>query len=588
MSYTKEEILAEIQRRKRMAAFERQKARGDFDTKYDPTEGMSKSDKFWAGVGSSATDLGRKAVNLVLPDSLTPEFASDDRIREQAATDEALLKTGAGKTGRLVGDIGLTLMPVGGAARGAAAGGKALVKALGATGKAEKALRYAGTAPGRAVLEGGLQGAWASNPDDGLGAAAGGALLGRGSVALGNLGRKLGATGFAKPSKDALRLENWAAGEGQDLFIPLAGRADKGGLKEVYKTFVPALPGAKSKLAAELERAQGQVRQAAGNATTPFSASGGKITGFADDTQRATGKLIDTMNEGYDQTLNKYVFKINKKDFSDELEAAFEAAGVNPAARAEAKRRVMSIVADNMEANGTITGSSMKQIKHQMQKTLSELAEDKPQVYKALDLAGKKIDSVVEDALSADPARKAAGRLTKAEQEAEIDLGLIQDLDRKWPQAKVLEQASKAAAKKQGGKWLPSQAISGNKTQLARGTAPLQKEMTAAHTTLGGPVYAPTPGGRVLATGMLMGGAGAGAGYAIDGPQGAAVGLGGAVGLGKLMSSPGFQRYLMGNTHWQKLVADALRKGRQADLFGKAPVGRLGRMGAYELMDGAD
>jgi hypothetical protein len=397
--------------------------------------------------------------------------------------------------------------------------------------------------------------------------------------------RKATATGLAKPSKEALRMERWAQGEGQDIFTPLAGRAQDGALKEVYRTFVPALPGAKARLERELLKAQGQVRQAAGNASTPFTRSPGKIEGFADKPEKAYGELAQAFDEGYGQTLNKYVFKVNPKDFHDELMLSLEKNGVNEQTTKEATGRVMRVIRENTDKNGTISGSSMKQIKHQLAKDLESLAENKPQVHDAVKIAKQKIDDVVNDALT--PVKTTASgkpkKLTAAEQQADMDRELINDLDRKWGNRSVLEKATAAASKNKGGKWTPQQAISGPKGSLARGSAPLQREMTDAHAALGGNVYSPSPGGRIAATGLMLG-AGAGAGYASGGPGGALAGMGGAYGLSRGMTSPAFQRALMGNTSWQKATADILRKHRQAG----DPLSRTGRTAAWELMNGEE
>jgi len=63
---------------------------------YDPTEGMSGPQKFWAGVGKSVADVGLGARQLV-------GLANQDEVDERKRLDAALMRTGAGKAGNIVG-----------------------------------------------------------------------------------------------------------------------------------------------------------------------------------------------------------------------------------------------------------------------------------------------------------------------------------------------------------------------------------------------------------------------------------------------------------------------------------------------------
>lgn len=85
--------------------YEREQAQGQKPKMptYDPTEGMSGSQKFFAGVGKAMTDAGRgvgQAFGLV----------SRDDIAEARRLDQALMNTGAGTAGNIVGNIA-TLAP---------------------------------------------------------------------------------------------------------------------------------------------------------------------------------------------------------------------------------------------------------------------------------------------------------------------------------------------------------------------------------------------------------------------------------------------------------------------------------------------
>lgn len=101
---------------------------------YDPTEGMSTADKFWAGTGKGVVDTGRGIYQLGAAIGHAAGMVSDDKMKEiQGDVDEAheldkpLMKTGAGKVGDIVGTaIPALAVPatgiVGGLAAGAALG----------------------------------------------------------------------------------------------------------------------------------------------------------------------------------------------------------------------------------------------------------------------------------------------------------------------------------------------------------------------------------------------------------------------------------------------------------------------------------
>jgi cytochrome c5 len=115
------------------------------------TEGMSGGQKFLAGVGQGMTNIGRQAANIV-------GLKSDESLQDAAGLDRALLDTGAGKAGSIVGEIAATA-PLGGLAAGGA-------RAVGAG-----AIRAG-------LAEGALQGGLTAGPGSRLGGAAQGAAFG--------------------------------------------------------------------------------------------------------------------------------------------------------------------------------------------------------------------------------------------------------------------------------------------------------------------------------------------------------------------------------------------------------------------------
>lgn len=79
-------------------------------TKYDPTEGMSGTDKFLAGMGKAFTDLGRgggQLIRSVMGNSLSDKLGlpTERDVSESRRLDAPLMNTGAGITGNITGNI---------------------------------------------------------------------------------------------------------------------------------------------------------------------------------------------------------------------------------------------------------------------------------------------------------------------------------------------------------------------------------------------------------------------------------------------------------------------------------------------------
>jgi hypothetical protein len=73
---------------------------------YDPTEGMSGTEKFLAGVGKAMTDVGR-GVRQYLPDSMGG--MSNAEIAMARKLDAPLMKTGAGTAGNVAGNLAMAV-----------------------------------------------------------------------------------------------------------------------------------------------------------------------------------------------------------------------------------------------------------------------------------------------------------------------------------------------------------------------------------------------------------------------------------------------------------------------------------------------
>jgi len=177
-----------------------------YDNKSDPTEGMSTFDKVAAGVGKSMHDLGQGLGQYV-------GLSSRDDVKESRRLDAPLMRTTAGKTGDIAGNVAMTipLAFVPGANTVAGAG------AIGAlTGLAQ---------PSESTKE--------TFTNAGLGgvAGAGGTLLGRGLAAA-----YQGATGLLRPM----------TGKGQQQIaseILQASATDAGKAAHAAKSARPLVPG---------------------------------------------------------------------------------------------------------------------------------------------------------------------------------------------------------------------------------------------------------------------------------------------------------------------------------------------------------
>lgn len=112
---TQEQVLAYAQQNYQQAA--QPKAAPAPVEQYDPTEGMGFGEKMLAGIGKSVYDTGRGVGQL---------FGMVDQEDVDAARqrDAALMRTGGGVIGNVVGQVGQMAVPLGGGARIASALGK--------------------------------------------------------------------------------------------------------------------------------------------------------------------------------------------------------------------------------------------------------------------------------------------------------------------------------------------------------------------------------------------------------------------------------------------------------------------------------
>jgi hypothetical protein len=224
------------------------------DFGYDEVTAEDVDGSFLEGMGAGMMNVARRGTNLLLPDALTPEFASDEAIAEQEELDK-YLEWGHGGGGKLTGEL-IATAPVGG---GVGAAGKGLGRTLlaarraGSVGKAPaRALANTlNSRVGRGALEGATFGTIMADPDErGAGAAFGGAVgAGAGALgrAVGAMGRKFRLTDISDEAKAVQQLTGH--------HIPLSQAAKPGTIRMIYNAFLANVPGVGGKYRAKYEAA---------------------------------------------------------------------------------------------------------------------------------------------------------------------------------------------------------------------------------------------------------------------------------------------------------------------------------------------
>lgn len=94
---------AELEQLRKLKRLRELEAKAAPEKTYDPTEGMSGTEKFFAGMGKGMVDIGRGVGQLT-------GMVSQEDIDEAKRLDAPLAKTGAGKTGEIAGKV-LTALP---------------------------------------------------------------------------------------------------------------------------------------------------------------------------------------------------------------------------------------------------------------------------------------------------------------------------------------------------------------------------------------------------------------------------------------------------------------------------------------------
>lgn len=508
--------------------------------KVDPMEGMSGLEKFGAGIGSGMVDIARKGTAFVLPESITPDWASKEAIEEQKRIDAPLLKSGAGLAGNIVGGTVATL-PLG----GAIGGGAKLASKTGRLARTMKALQNPASLT-RATAEGALAGAITADPGEGLGGAGLGAATSGAMSGGGKILKKALGTGFLKTSKPAQELID----EGVD--IPLSAALEKKGAsglgRMLYRDILPNIPGG-GQLKNQTEKAFAQGRQHMVEKMLPDSGWADDVVRAAHsaDDPRATMKIIEDFweNTAY-ADIKQFPILVD----TDDIKAAGD---ISPLAFKALKRVLKDRVGNKTE----IMGDDLLNIKQDLQDLIYETKRRKQG---PLIAAKNHVDKLFEDQLSGPPSSDAQQMLTRYK---ELNAPYARYMDVRRAAAKAdqgeytFKQLARASAQRAGQK------------KAAVGEGALQTVAEAYEDALGEPLTKDNMWRFTASMGLL-------GSMAYD-PVIAPMVMGGVAGA----TTPQFQKGLVGNLQWQKAIEEMLRKGEPVT----RPLGRAARLGTIQAIE---
>lgn len=233
--------------------------------KYDPTEGNSFLTNTLIGFDRGVTHTGQQIGNIL-------GFVSDEEIADQKSLDESLMSTWGGNIGSIVGELAVTGAPIGGAAgagvRGAQAGLRATRAARGAPSVLNRgATAVAGSPITRGAVEGAAYGSLYGGPDNrGTGAMVGstiGGTFGGAGQLLGKMWGNFRIAGLTDEAKELM--------ETTGQFIPLS-QSSKGIPRMLYNAILANLPGVSGKIRKQYGEAVNDLRRWVGEQAHPGSA----------------------------------------------------------------------------------------------------------------------------------------------------------------------------------------------------------------------------------------------------------------------------------------------------------------------------
>lgn len=505
----------------------------DFDQLFSRVDNSSKPREtlgsFREGIGGGMLRGWKGLTNLVLPDSLTPDWASDANIQEMDRINQDLPVSG-----QMVGGLAATA-PVSGGVGALQKGATLLSTASRAPAVLTRAL---GSAPTRAVLEGASQGAIFADPEHQGEGALLGAGLGLGLNRLG-AGAKRVLNGTIKKSEEALALEQLASQHGDEIFLPVSQAASDEGIisrlgKAFYREALPIVPGVKGQLERQGNKAAEKLREISVKEALPTGGrlpaqAGKKVTDAIENIQRQ-------FDDAYDQTIKSYAFNV-PKDFKQQVVQAIKSNTdpktiVNKKTLAKVAGEVDDLMKQFSDGKPDIDGSNLLNVKRQISELLSGAKGHEKSAYQAAD---ELIDSIVVRELKQG---NIPGNLA--------DLKRYLELTPAYRAFKPLKSAANGAAEKEGRFFFRSLARASKRSPEQRDIGRIGAATVDLPAARGGIV------GKILA-GAGMGGAGFGA-FMSPTMTGLAIAGGNALG------TKSAQKFLLGDTFVQKKIADVLRR----------------------------
>ena len=475
---------------------------------------------FLEGMGAGFMDVGRSVGNMV-------GLVDDETVMNQREIDEGL--GGMGKFGKITGEL-LATAPLG-MGTGAAVGKGAA--AMGARSMLPKAVAGTlGRGAGRGAVEGATYGAIMADPNERGAGAAGGAAFGGVLGAAGTaLGKTLGKGQVTKITDEAKQLQKLTG-----TFIPLSQSAETGMTRMIYNAFLANIPGVGGKVRSQYKHALDDARRFAAEHAMP-------------DTATAHNLVKLTGRETIDETITKM------KSYWD---VAFDSIkqlpivglkGKTPTAPAWLAKAIQKQGQGmvKMPARGqTMTGAEMLELKTALGEIIPTLGSKAQGIAKAYT---NQLDDLMRQ--NFDPTGKGRGAAARALQEY-FDASKYY---RPWQTLKrAAEKADDLSDFSMG--QLAKTAKGGTGSVLPRATqaAPLATQRRVGQLGVDAlenfpskqglfqTLAATSPVVAAVGTGMMGGGAGA-----------MAAALPAVVALGRLGASKGLQRYLSGQTRFQRL-----------------------------------
>lgn len=492
----------------------------------------SSLENFRAGVGHGMVNMGKQALNMALPDQLTPEFASDKSLEAAKTRDADLLDTTAGSFGDIVGSS-IATAPVGMAA---GAGLRAAAGASKAGSVLARTLAHPGTV---AAVDNAASGALAAGPDERMGGAATGALISGAFTGAGKLLKRA----VMKPWVEKTNAAKFVEGStGRD--IPLSQSAKPGLMKQIYEGVVANMPGSADKIRGQYGDALEDFRHFIVEEASPPGTN--RIPTAGDDMQTIMGNLRKSWDARY--ASHDYVNApvVMFSHLYDPPQGEF----------GKALKKMLPVGVHLPKPDATIKGGQLRATQESVQKIINELPDKETVLKDQLVKFKDNLDYVLKQNI--DPSGRGKGQWAQE----------LRDVETLKPYYRKFKDVEAAAGKATHASEFSPANLEAATTQRAgkegiTGGGAFSQDAKHAVDAL-----RPFPSRQgIFQTRAAMaagtGTVGAAMGGAVAGPVGAAIGAVAPVAISRVLASPKTQRILTGETKKQKLMAAALRRNKQ-------------------------